>query len=97
MNDAVGPVLRATDDVDGLIAAIHADNPGQDIEVVDRGAYVRVQARRRLRLTRTSVERELGRPFAMRELEPMLAAFAGRIETTSDAVTWEYVTRGSDL
>lgn len=97
MNDAVGPVLRATDDLDGLISAIHADNPGQDIEVADLGACVRVHAPRRLRLTRTSVERELGRPFAMRELEPMLIAFAGRIETTSDAVTWEYLTRGDDL
>ena len=29
-------------------------------------------------------------PFEMRQLEPMMSAFAGRIETTSEAVVWSY-------
>jgi toluene monooxygenase system protein D len=82
-------------DIDAMVAAIREDNPGRDIEVTDRGAYVRVQGRGRLVLTRESAERNLGRPFEMRELEPMLSAFSGRISTSSDAVTWEYARHGS--
>jgi toluene monooxygenase system protein D len=82
-------------EIDPIVAAIREDNPGQEIEVTDRGAYVRVQGRHSLRLTRASVERNLGRPFEMRELESILSAFSGRISTTSDVVTWEYARRGS--
>ena len=87
-------MFRMGAEIDTIVAAIREDNPGQEIEVTDRGAYVRVQARHNLRLTRESVERNLGRPFEMRELEPMLSAFSGRISTTSDAVTWKYARRG---
>jgi toluene monooxygenase system protein D len=82
-------------EIDPIVAAIREDNPGLEIEVTDRGAYVRVQGRHSLRLTRASVERNLGRPFEMRELESILSAFSGRISTTSDVVTWEYARRGS--
>ena len=90
MKNAVGPVLRMSDDVDAIIAAIEEDNPGTAIEVIDRGAYVRIQAEQRLRVTRASIEKYLGRAFEMRQLEPMMSAFAGRIETTSDAVLWSF-------
>ena len=93
MNDGVGPVFRMGADVDAMVEAIREDNPGDEIEVSDRGAYVRVQARGRLRLTRESAERHLGRPFEMRELEAMVSAFSGRISTGSDVVSWEYVRR----
>ena len=94
MNDGVGPVFRMGAEIDTIVAAIREDNPDREIEVTDRGAYVRVQGRHSLRLTRETVERNLGRTFEMRELEPMLSAFSGRISTTSDAVTWEYARRG---
>ena len=87
-------MFRMGAEIDNVVAAIREDNPGREIEVTDRGAYVRVQGRHSLRLTRETVERNLGRPFKMRELEPMLSAFSGRIATTSDAVTWEYTRRG---
>ena len=90
MSNMVGPVLRMSDDVEAIIAAIREDNPGKDVEVIDRGAYVRVQAPDRLRLTRSTEERQVGREFEMRQLEPMLSAFAGRILTTSDEVVWHY-------
>ncbi len=90
MKNAVGPVLRMSDDVDAIIAAIEEDNPGTEIEVIDRGAYVRIQAEQRMIVTRASIERHIGRPFEMRQLEPMMSAFAGRIDTTSDAVVWSY-------
>ena len=90
MKNAVGPVLRISDDIDAIIAAIRDDNPGTEIEVIDRGAYVRIQAEQRMKVTRASIERHIGRNFEMRQLEPMMSAFAGRIETTSDAILWSY-------
>ena len=90
MKNAVGPVLRMSDDVEAIIAAIEEDNPGTEIEIIDRGAYVRIQAQQRLKVTRASIEKYIGRPFEMWQLEPMMSAFAGRIDTTSDAVLWSY-------
>jgi toluene monooxygenase system protein D len=84
----VGPVLRMSDDVDAVVAAIMDDNPGREITVVDRGAYTRVSGDGDLRVTRESIERHLGRAFAMRQLEGLMPAFAGRIEMTSEEVRW---------
>jgi hypothetical protein len=43
MKNPVGPVLRMGDEVEQVIAAIEDDNPDTEIEVIDRGAYIRVQ------------------------------------------------------
>ena len=88
MSKLVGPVLRMSDDVDAIVAAIVDDNPGQEVTVVDRGAYTRVSGDGELRVTRASIERHLGRRFSMRQLEGLMSAFAGRIEMTSDEVRW---------
>lgn len=88
MDDAVGPVLRMCEEIEPVIRAILEDNPGRQVDVVDSGAYVRVQACAFLRVTLASLRRNLGERFEMRQLGAMLSAFAGRIETTSDEVTW---------
>ena len=80
MSKPVGPVLRMSDDVDAIVAAIVDDNPGQQVTIVDRGAYTRVSGDGELRVTRASIERHLGRDFAMRQLEGLMSAFAGRID-----------------
>lgn len=90
MRNAVGPVLRMVDDVDAIVRAIEEDNPDTKIEVIDRGAYVRVQAEGYLKVTRATIERHVGRPFEMRELEAVLSSFAGRIQTSSDEIVWKY-------
>jgi len=92
MGKPVGPVLRMSDDVDAIVAAIVDDNPDQDIKVVDRGAYTRVSGESELRVTRESIERHLGRDFEMRQLEGIMSAFAGRIDVTSEEVTWRLKT-----
>ena len=84
----VGPVLCMSDDADAIIAAIVDDNPGQEVTVVDQGAYTRVSGDGELRVTRASIERHLGRDFEMRQLGGVMSAFAGRIEMTSEAVRW---------
>ena len=43
-----------------------------------------------MKVTRASIERHVGRAFEMRQIEPMMSAFSGRIETTSEAVLWSY-------
>ena len=88
MSNSVGPVLRMSDDLDAIIAAIVEDNPGKQINVIDRGAYTRVSGDGELRVTRASIERNLGRDFQMRQLEGLMSAFAGRIDMTSEEVWW---------
>lgn len=94
MEDAVGPVLRMCDEVELVIRAIQDDNPTDSLEVVDRGAYVRVQRPGFLRVTRGSLERHLGTGFQMSQLESIMSAFAGRIRTSSDEVVWYLQTVG---
>jgi toluene monooxygenase system protein D len=82
VKNAVGPVLRMSEDIEAILAAIEDDNPGTPIEVI--------QAEQHMKVTRASIERHIGRAFEMRQLEPMMSAFAGRIETTSEAISWSY-------
>jgi toluene monooxygenase system protein D len=88
MDNPVGPVLRMSDEVDAVIEAIRDDNPDREIEVIDRGSYVRVQADDYLVVTEESLQRHLGSNFQIRSLEVMLTAFAGRIKTSSDRIEW---------
>mgnify|MGYP000314183038 FL=1 len=89
-NNRVGPVLRTSDITEGVIEAAHEDNPGKQIRVDDKIAYVRIDTDNELLLRRETLERTLGRPFRMSELEVNLGSFAGRIETTDDYVRFYY-------
>jgi len=91
MRNPVGPILRMGDEIDQVVAAIEDDNPGQEIEVIDRGSYVRVQGEDRVVLTQATLRRYLGAEFAIRSLESMMPSFSGRIITGSDSITWENV------
>jgi len=88
MKHPVGPILRMCDEVELVVEAIRDDNPERDIEVIDRGAYVRVQADGYLRVTEESLKHHLGDGFHLRSLEGMLSSFAGRIKTASDHIEW---------
>ena len=88
MSKRVGPVLGMSDDVDAVVAAIIDDNPGQEVTVIDMGAYTRVSGDGELRVTRQSIQRHLGRDFEMRQLEGLMSAFAGRIDVTSEEMRW---------
>ncbi len=89
-NNRVGPVLRSSDITEGVIEAAHEDNPGKEIRVDDKIAYVRIDTDNELVLRRKTLERTLGRPFHMSELEVNLGSFAGRIETNDDYVRFYY-------
>lgn len=89
-NNRVGPVLRASEITEGVIEAAQEDNPGKTINVDDKIAYVRIDTEGELILRRETLERTLGRPFKMAELEVNLGSFAGRIETSDDHVRFYF-------
>ncbi|AUL24796.1 MmoB/DmpM family protein [Bordetella holmesii] len=88
MKNPVGPVLRVSDETDKIVAAIEDDNPDREIEIIDRGAYLRVQAEDRLVLTESSLQNYLGSDYRIRSLEAVLSSFFGRVATENDSITW---------
>jgi toluene monooxygenase system protein D len=93
MKNPVGPVLRMGDEVELIIAAIQDDNPDTDIEVIDRGAYVRVQGEEQITVTEATLRGYLGADYEIRSFGAIMSAFSGRAITTSDAITWQSVAR----
>jgi hypothetical protein len=96
MKNPVGPVLRMGDEVELIIAAIEDDNPDTDIEVIDRGAYVRVQGEDEIRVTEETLRRYLGADYEIRSFGGIMSAFSGRVITTSDAITWRSIALGKE-
>jgi toluene monooxygenase system protein D len=91
MKNPVGPVLRMGDEVDQVIAAIEDDNPDTQIEVIDRGAYVRVQGEDEITLTQDTLRRYLGADYEIRSFGGIMSSFSGRVITTSDTITWQSI------
>src|ERR1700742_3057714 len=88
--DRVGPVLQSGAIASAIIAAIKDLN--QDVMVVDRGAYVRVLVPRCCVVTRSAIEKHLGRSFRFPgELETVMSAFKGWIQLNQDDVVWQFV------
>jgi toluene monooxygenase system protein D len=85
-NNSVGPVLRAGEIADAVIQAMQEDNPGKEFVIQDHIAYVRIETEGECVVRRETIERTLGRPFQMPELEINLTSFSGRIETTNDSM-----------
>jgi hypothetical protein len=83
----VGPVLTAGAVADAVIVAIRDLNP--EVELVDRGSYVRVMVRGRCVVTREAVERHLGRRFTLPgDLERIMPSFAGRFSVSAEEAVW---------
>ena len=91
MRNPVGPVLRMGDEVEQIIAAIEDDNPDTDIEVIDRGAYVRVQGEDEITVTQETLRKYLGADYEIRSFGGVMSAFSGKVITSSDAITWRTV------
>ena len=87
--DSVGPVLQSGPDADAIIAAIKDLN--QEVMVVDRGAYVRVLVPRCCVVTRSAIEKHLGRTFRFPgELETVMSAFKGALQLNQDDAAWRF-------
>ena len=89
-NNMVGPVMRAGDLALAVIEAAKVDNPGKEVFVDDKRAYVRIHTEQEMILRRQTIEEELGRPFKMNDLEVDLSSFAGQIESLDDAVRFYF-------
>lgn len=83
----VGPVLLASDLGRAVLAAIQELNPG--VEVLDRGAYFRVNAPPPCVLTRAAVERITGQSFQLPgDLEQVMPSFQGFLQLGADRAEW---------
>jgi toluene monooxygenase system protein D len=86
--ERVGPVLQAGAVGDAIVAAIRDLN--DDVLVMDRGAYLRVLVPHRCIVTRSGIEKHLGRSFRFPgELETVMSAFKGTIRLTESDATWQ--------
>jgi hypothetical protein len=71
-----------------VLAAIQASN--LDVQVHDRGAYLRVLTLRRCVVTRQAIELQLGRPVRLpSDLELCMPSFKGRLRVDADLAVWE--------
>jgi hypothetical protein len=87
--DRVGPVLQSGAIATAIIAAIKDLN--QDVIVLDRGAYVRVLVPRCCVVTRSAIEKHLGRSFRFPgELETVMSAFKGSLELNQNDAAWRF-------
>jgi toluene monooxygenase system protein D len=84
----VGPVLIAGEHANAIVSAIRELNP--DVEVVDRGAYLRVSAPAPCVVTRAAIERLLGHSFELPgDLEQVMPSFSGALVLAAGEVRWE--------
>ena len=89
-NNLVGPVMRAGALADAVIEAARIDNPGKEVVVEDKRAYIRIHTEHEMILRQATIEEELGRPFKMNDLEVDLSSFAGQIESHDDSVRFYF-------
>lgn len=86
-----GPLLRGGDISVVAVDAIVEDNPDKQIHVDDHRTYVRVEADGGLIIRRSTMERLLGRPFTMQELEVNLTGYSGQIDTHDEYMRWFFL------
>lgn len=89
-NNMVGPVMRAGDLAMAIIEAAKIDNPGKEVFVDDKRAYIRIHTEHEMVLRQETIEEELGRPFKMNDLEVDLSSFAGQIESFDHSVRFYF-------
>jgi toluene monooxygenase system protein D len=90
INNWVGPILRSGEVAQAAVEAVQIDNPGKQVRVEDKNAYIRIETDRECVLRRKTMEEILGRPFRMAELEVNLSSFAGQIEMKPDQIRFYF-------
>lgn len=89
-NNLVGPVMRSGELAEAIIEAAKRDNPGKEVFVDDKRAYIRIHTEQEMILQRATIEEELGKPFKMNDLEVDLSSFAGQIESHDDSIRFYF-------
>lgn len=83
----VGPIISDTRIGEAVARAVATDNDSAPI-VEDRGAYCRIQLPTMCRLTRATLEEELGEEMPLTSLEGVMPSFGGRIRMTDNEIVW---------
>ena len=85
--DCVGPVLSAGPVADAIVTAIRQENA--QVQVTDRGSYLRVLVPDRCAVSRTAIEAALSRPFRLPgDLELVMPSFRGRFRVSEEQACW---------
>lgn len=83
-----GPVLLPSELGLAFLSAIRAEN--SDVQVEDRGAYLRVLRGGECRVSRSGVEAVLGRRVELRsDLEQCMPSFRGQLRLDGERAVWE--------
>lgn len=87
MGAKAGPVFRRSDMTPKLINALREDTENE-VEVIDRGGYIRVEAEERCVITKETLDKQLGQGVVRMPggIEQRLSSFKGYINTTSEKV-----------
>ena len=88
--NSVGPVMRSGELAFAVAEAAEEDNPGKEIRVDDKRAYLRIETDDEMILRRETIEEALGRPFKLNDLEVDLSSFAGRIDTQQEFIRFYF-------
>lgn len=87
MTARVGPVLEAGEVAEAVVAVIRQRHP--DVEVQDRGSYLRVGVPGRCVMAGEAVAGILGRPFRLPgDLELVMLSFSGRFAVSEHEAVW---------
>jgi toluene monooxygenase system protein D len=87
--DHVGPVLQSGVLGKAIVSAIRDLN--SDVQVLDRGAYLRILVRQRCVVTRNAIETHLGRSVRFPgELETIMSSFKGTLQLSEDEAIWQF-------
>jgi len=84
INRVVGPVMQSGEIAQAVIEAVREDNAPKEVEIHDRGSYIRISVEDECIINRSTIERMMGRPFKMYEMEAYMSAFNGQIETGTE-------------
>lgn len=88
VTERVGPVLANSVEANAVIAAIRAEN--LDVDVIDRGSYLRVTAPHTIHVSRAAVEERLMRPFVFPgDLEKIMFSFSGKLSINGKGAVWK--------
>jgi hypothetical protein len=89
--DHVGPVLQSGVLGKAIVSAIRDLN--SDVQVLDRGAYLRILVHQRCVVTRNAIEKHLGRSVRFPgELETIMPSFKGTLQLSEDEAIWQFKT-----
>lgn len=87
MQRLAGPVLRAGPTADQIVQAIKELN--EDVQILERGSYVRVGAQKKCLLTKEKLDNLSG--FAIQfplDLEKVMVSFQGRLFIDESKAIW---------